>query len=156
MRADEKAEVAEIFWRSWHESHAPFIPRPIVEHRTRDYFVDRVGQFERNPVVAVEDARLLGFVVWVDDRLDQLWVLPEARRRGIGSRLLDHAEAEMAAAGQRRLRMVCRLGNEGARRLYERRGWSVVGQYDKPLGTADGEIGVPVWQMEKALAAPGG
>ena len=95
-------------------------------------------------------------MLWLGPRLDQLWLLPEARGRGIGARLLRHAETEMAALGHRRFELVCMIGNEGARRLYERHGWRVVGRFDKPLGSADGEIGVPVWRMEKALAPESG
>lgn len=156
MRSDERDQVAEVYWRSWHDSHAPFIPQPVVDHRELGFFLSRVERFDPPPVVAVEAERVIGFVVWCGDRLDQLWLLPEAQNRGVGSRLLDHAESQMAAAGQRKLHLVCMARNDGARRLYERQGWSVVGRYDKPLGTADGEIGVPVWRMEKALAAPGG
>ena len=71
MRADERKQVAEIYWRSWHDSHAPFIPQPVVDHRGLGFFLRRVERFGSSPVVAVEDDKVIGFVVWCGDRLDQ-------------------------------------------------------------------------------------
>ena len=49
----------------------------------------------------------------------------EARGRGIGSTLLDHVEERARAEGSRRLALDVAAKNEGARRLYERRGMAV-------------------------------
>ena len=155
-RPEELDRVAEIYWQAWHESHAPSIPRAVVEHRGPAFFRDRVKRLDPPPVVALRDGRVLGFVAWRQDRLDQLWIAPEGRGLGLGSRLLAHAEAQMAAAGHGLLWLDCKVGNESARRLYEKHGWQVVDSYDKPLGTATGQIGVAVWRMEKELAGTAG
>lgn len=55
-----------------------------------------------------------------------LAVLPEHRNRGLGSRLLDLAEAQAAAGGRRGLSIIVEDANEGARRLYARRGYREV------------------------------
>jgi ribosomal protein S18 acetylase RimI-like enzyme len=54
--------------------------------------------------------------------LYSLSVAPDARRQGIGTKLLDFVDAELALRGIRGLRVAVMLGNAGARRLYERRG----------------------------------
>ena len=56
----------------------------------------------------------------------QAVAVDEAHRgAGIGSRLLDYAEATATAAGARRLALDVAVDNDGARRLYERRGLAI-------------------------------
>lgn len=53
-------------------------------------------------------------------------VLPHARRRGTGSRLVDAFLGESRAAGAQRVELVTKAGSSGAGRFYERRGWRLV------------------------------
>jgi ribosomal protein S18 acetylase RimI-like enzyme len=55
--------------------------------------------------------------------IESLAVLPEYRGSGIGTRLLDALEAELAAAGVRDLVLGVLPGNTDAIRLYQRRGY---------------------------------
>jgi ribosomal-protein-alanine N-acetyltransferase len=57
-----------------------------------------------------------------------LGVLPAARRRGVGRRLLAAAIARLAAAGVRRLLLEVAESNEAARALYAGAGFSQVGR----------------------------
>ena len=57
--------------------------------------------------------------------VDNLYVVPDARGDGVGSALLDHAEAELRERGADVLAVEALWGNEGARRLYERREYDV-------------------------------
>ncbi len=103
-----------------------------------------------NPLVhfaIAEDAvtaNVLGYVVaWfvVDEaEIANLAVSDDARRAGIGARLLDHA---VAAAKQRTARMVyleVRESNAAARALYASRGFALAGRrakyYRKPVEDA--------------------
>lgn len=52
-----------------------------------------------------------------------LATLPAHRGRGLGSRLLDFAEARARTAGRRGMSLIVDDSNLGARRLYERRGY---------------------------------
>ena len=54
--------------------------------------------------------------------LYSLSVAPGWREQGIGTRLLDFVDAELAAREIRDLRVAVVVGNTGAQRLYERRG----------------------------------
>jgi ribosomal-protein-alanine N-acetyltransferase len=82
-------------------------------------------------------------VVWfvVDEgEVANLAISPEARRRGIGARLLDGA---LEAAADRRITRIfleVRDSNEGARALYASRGFELVGRrrgyYRRPVEDA--------------------
>jgi ribosomal protein S18 acetylase RimI-like enzyme len=56
--------------------------------------------------------------------VDNVYVVPAHRDRGIGSRLLDAAEAALAEGDVETVGISVLADNEAARRLYERRGYS--------------------------------
>ena len=72
--------------------------------------------------------------------INNLAVLPDLRRTGIGSRLLEFALSKGVELGARRATLEVRRSNEAARLLYERFGFSVAGvrvaYYSKPVEDA--------------------
>lgn len=74
--------------------------------------------------------------------VDELFVLPEARRHGLGAQLLTAAEAALGARGCVRLQLQLGVANEAARAFYARNGYTARDGYrlfDKALsgqGTA--------------------
>jgi len=149
------AAVAEIYWSAWHETHAPFIPAAVAEFRDRQFFAKRACGFGARLIVADLDGVVMGFTVWDEASLQQLWLRRDARGLGIGDKLANAAEGQIAAAGTTRAHLTCMAANEPARRFYERRDWHVVDRFDKPLETAQGHAAVPCLRMEKELAPAG-
>jgi ribosomal-protein-alanine N-acetyltransferase len=78
-----------------------------------------------------ERRRVVGFCAFwrvLDElHINNLAVLPEARRTGIASALLRRVLAEGAKLGARRATLEVRRSNDIARHLYERFGFSVAG-----------------------------
>jgi GNAT superfamily N-acetyltransferase len=86
--------------------------------------------------VVEEDERLLGFLfaeietssaptpepppAWIHE----LWVVPDARRRGLGARLLEEAEAFFASRGVARLSVRVESANGAGLEFWERRGFA--------------------------------
>jgi ribosomal protein S18 acetylase RimI-like enzyme len=121
--------------------------RPPEKHR------ERLEQQERG--------ELLYFVAWDGDRavgtgllrwrgrvgypqLEDLWVRPARRNDGIGSAILDAVERAAADGNADRLGLAVAVENEGARRLYRRRGYLTIEQPPFLLRyTAWGDDGVP-------------
>ena len=72
--------------------------------------------------------------------LNNLAVLPEFRRNGVGSHLLDFALKEGVKLGARRATLEVRRSNDAARLLYERFGFTIAGvraaYYSKPVEDA--------------------
>jgi GNAT superfamily N-acetyltransferase len=56
--------------------------------------------------------------------VDELFVLPQARGRGLGAQLLAAAEAALAAGGCVRLQLQLAVANEAARAFYARHGYT--------------------------------
>jgi len=106
--------------------------------------------------VAEEGGRLSGYLIAVKvlsvehqgimGEIDELFVLPEARARGIGARLLAVAETALARAGCVRLQLQLGAGNRAARGFYERRGYRAREGYrllDKGLEAPAGAPSLP-------------
>jgi hypothetical protein len=55
--------------------------------------------------------------------IEDVFVLPEWRNRGVGTALLEAAESAAAARGDRGVSLAVSTGNAGARRLYARLGY---------------------------------
>ena len=80
-------------------------------------------------VMSVEHQGLMG-------EIDEFFVLPEARSRGVGAQLLAAAEAALAERGCTRLQLQLGSGNAPGRAFYQRRGYRARAGYelwDKPL-----------------------
>jgi len=88
--------------------------------------------------------RVVGFCsLWrvLDElHINNIAVLPDVRRTGVASALLDHVLTYGAALGARRATLEVRRSNEPARLLYERFGFTVAGvrrgYYTKPVEDA--------------------
>lgn len=89
------AAIAELWFASWMSSQPerPTITRIDLAERARTELRSRW-----EVIVAEGDGRLLGFLALAPDenRLDQLFVAPDAQRRGIGARLLNAAKQRLA------------------------------------------------------------
>jgi len=83
--------------------------------------------------VAEAEGRLTGYLIAVTvlslehggvmAEIDEFFVLPEARARGVGTQLLAAAEAALAARGCVRLQLQLAVGNTAARDFYQHRGY---------------------------------
>ena len=99
-------------------------------------------------------AAFCSFWLVVDElHINNLAVLPELRRQGIGSMLLDFAIEKGVGLGARRATLEVRRSNDPARLLYERKGFTVSGvrrdYYSKPV-----EDALVLWR-EDLIAARG-
>ena len=132
MVADAES-VADVFITS-RRAAVGHIPRSVhTDEDVRGWFASIV-LVEHEVWVAEVDGVIVGILVLRGDSVDQLYVRPEAQRRGVGTRLLAHAKR-----GRSRLRLYTFETNEPARDFYEKHGF-------KPIAFGDGtanEDGAP-------------
>ena len=74
---------------------------------------------------AFEGGALVAIIAFRSDWIDQLYVLPEAQGRGVGTELLD-----IAKRASERLQLWTFQRNARARRFYEARGFALVEETD--------------------------
>lgn len=153
-RDDERKAVAALYWRTWHETQASLEPPEIVETRPLGFFDKRVASWPTAPLVAWSGGQLLGFAAWQEDYLGQMFVHPATRSTGLGAHLLAAAEEAMATSGIRNATLDCIVGNDRAKRFYERHGWQVEREMDDPHPVAGQSRPLRIWRMVKRLEAP--
>ncbi|HTD12815.1 MAG TPA: GNAT family N-acetyltransferase [Steroidobacteraceae bacterium] len=103
--------------------------------------------------VAEGQGQLLGYVIVVQvlsiehqglmAEIDEFFVVPEARTRGVGTALLAALETALAGGGCVRLQLQLGVANRKARAFYQRQGFTARDGYellDKPL-PAHGPLG---------------
>jgi ribosomal protein S18 acetylase RimI-like enzyme len=97
-----------------------YLPDQPSDDGFRDFIAGRILSLEE-VWVADLDGRVAGFAAIERDRLDHLYVHPEAQGRGIGTALLDHAKQRRPGGFE----LWVFQKNDGARRFYERHGLRV-------------------------------
>jgi GNAT superfamily N-acetyltransferase len=116
------------------DAYRQFYGQPSDLPIARQFLKDR---FERNESVVLiaedHDGAVIGFVQLYPTfssilavpmyLLSDLFVIPPARRRGVGTVLLNGVAETARAAGAARLELATAIANDPARRLYEKLGW---------------------------------
>ncbi|PXY19386.1 GNAT family N-acetyltransferase [Prauserella muralis] len=150
---DDAPAVAEIWRLGWHDGHDGRVPRDLVAVRTPESFAVRAQQRVADTTVAVAGQEIAGFVMVVDDEVEQVYVAAGHRGSGVADVLLDEAERLVAEAGHPRAWLAVVAGNDRARRFYERRGWRDEGAFDYGAAVEDGTIAVPCHRYVKDVRA---
>ena len=79
--------------------------------------------------VALSGAKIVGVTITSREWVDDLWVLREHRRQGVGSKLLAQGESEIAARGCQTARLRVVKSNLVAVDFYLRQGWQIVREF---------------------------
>lgn len=128
LAVEQVDPVAPLF-----DAYRQFYGRPPDPDGARRFLAERLGRSESVILAVVEGGRALGFTqlypsfssvsmrpVWI---LNDLFVAEEARRRGVGARLLRAARDHALRTGAVRLALSTAVTNTAAQALYEREGW---------------------------------
>jgi ribosomal protein S18 acetylase RimI-like enzyme len=120
--------VAPLF-----DAYRQFYGQPPDIDGAQRFLAERLGRGESVILAVVEDGRALGFTqlypsfssvsmkpIWI---LNDLFVADDARRKGVGARLLRAARDHALKTGAVRLALSTALTNTTAQALYERDGW---------------------------------
>lgn len=150
-RPDELKQIASLYHRIWHETQAPHQHPDIAKFRDVRFMQDRINAFYPNIIIALDELDIVGLVVAKEARLSQLFVDRQQRGKGVGQKLLALAEAKLRAEGAVRITLNCLVGNDAARRFYERNDWRVSRMETKMGQTHKGEVPIEVFEMERTL-----
>lgn len=120
--------LAELF-----DAYRVYYDQPSDPARARAFLKQRLERGEAVILLAETGSQVVGFTqlfpsfssvatarIWV---LNDLYVAPEARRRGVAAALLEAARVHALATGAVRLVLETLPGNRPAQRLYEKLGW---------------------------------
>ena len=130
--------VARLVHAAWHAAYGRRLPAPLVARKTLGRITDELAPRIARGRVALLGSRLVGYCDLRANCVDQLWVDPAFRRRGVGTRLLDDALCILRRRGFFGAQIGCEDFNEEALRFLERRGWHRLGS--EPHGLAPGRM----------------
>ncbi len=117
-------DVAAAVHRTAFDHALPSLAGLHTPEQDRSFFRERV--FKTCGVWgAFEDTAMVGLIAFRQDWIDQLYILPGAQNRGVGTQLLRVAQGSFG-----RLHLWTFQRNEPARRFYERRGFVLVKETD--------------------------
>lgn len=148
---DDSKAVAEIWYAGWRDGHLGHVPDDLIAARTQQSFGVRAAQRVSDTVVATVDDAVAGFVMVVDDEVEQVYVSSHHRGTGVAAALLAEAERLVAVNGHERAWLAVVAGNARARRFYQRNGWADEGPFVYPAANATGSIPVPAHRYVKRL-----
>jgi ribosomal protein S18 acetylase RimI-like enzyme len=97
----------------------------LREDRPAAYVAERGLEFW----VAERQGEVAGLVHWQNDFVHALHVLARQARRGVGARLMDRAEAEIAAAGFAAVLLETDTFNQRSQAFYAARGYQEARRY---------------------------
>jgi GNAT superfamily N-acetyltransferase len=152
LRAATAADVdavATIWHDGWRDGHLSSASPELIAARTPASFRERVVE-RLGPVttVATVDGEIAGFVMVVDDEVEQVYVAASHRGGRVAGVLLAAAEQQVHAGGHDVAWLAVVADNARARRFYEREGWSDAGPFDY---AAAGGVTVRAHRYEKRL-----
>jgi GNAT superfamily N-acetyltransferase len=101
---------------------------PFPDDAVRDGWERALADPDVEVYVLDADGEIAGAVAIGHGFLRNLYVLPEHQGTGLGSALHDHALERLRDRGCDEAKLWTLEGNHGARRFYERRGWSLNGE----------------------------
>ena len=143
--------IARIWREGWADGHQGQVPAALAAERTPASFDQRALERISQAWVAETDGAVAGFVVVVDDEVEQVYVDRSWRGQGVAERLLRHAEAVIGQEGRRTAWLAVVAGNTRARRFYARLGWRDRGPFTYQAQTATGTFPVPAHRYEREV-----
>ena len=148
-KPQDAGAVAEIWRLGWRDGHLGHVPRELVDARPDESFLARSEARVGEMTVAVVDGDTAGFVLVVDDEVEQVYVSAAHRGTGVAATLLAEAERQVRANGHAKAWLAVVAGNARARAFYERAGWEDEGPFDYETATEGGPIAVPCHRYTK-------
>ncbi|HXV34242.1 MAG TPA: GNAT family N-acetyltransferase [Gaiellaceae bacterium] len=148
--ADAEA-VADIWHHGWRDGHLGFVPQELADARTEESFRTRASERIDDATVATVGGAVAGFVMVVDDEVEQVYVAAAHRGTGVADALMREAERQVRATGHPKAWLAVVAANARARAFYERAGWIDAGPFDYAAAVEDGTIAVPCHRYTKLL-----
>jgi GNAT superfamily N-acetyltransferase len=148
---EDANDVAEIWFLGWQDGHLGFVPQELVDARTEGSFRARAAERVGDTTVATVDGAVAGFIMVVDDEVEQVYVSALHRGTGVADVLIDEAERQARANGYGKAWLAVVAANARARAFYERAGWSDEGPFDYRAAADAGPIVVPCHRYTKGL-----
>lgn len=150
-RPDDTINIAQIWYSGWQDGHLGYVSQELIEIRTEESFHKRAAERIGDTTVAVVYGEIAGFIMVVDDEVEQVFVAARHRGTGVADALMTEAERQVKANGHSKAWLAVVAGNARARAFYQRLGWVDEGPFDYAAATEGGTVSVPCQRYTKLL-----
>ncbi len=123
---DDIETIAEMINSIWHETYDEHLPARLCHERTVQVFRKQVRAQLNNATVACLGDKLVGYADHISNCVDNIWVKPNYRRRGIGSGLISQQLQQMREKDMQSAQAGCEVFNKPAKAFYTQLGWNVL------------------------------
>ncbi|MEV4239812.1 MULTISPECIES: GNAT family N-acetyltransferase [unclassified Nocardia] len=152
-RPEDAESIAAIWYEGWRDAHLGNVPDELIAVRPQESFGVRAAERIDDTVVAIIADQVAGFVMTLDDEVDQVYLSRHHRGTGIAASLLGAAEARIRAGGHSRAWLAVVPGNTRARAFYTRNGWVDEGLFSHQAPGPDGPVSVPAHRYVKQVGS---
>src|SRR5919112_2682064 len=143
--------IAEIWYLGWRDGHLGHVSQQLIEARHEDSFRRRAAKRVNDTTLAVVKGQIAGFVMVVDNEVEQLYVSALHRGEGVADMLMADAERRIKDGGYSSAWLAVVAGDARAPKFYERRGWAEGGLFEYAAAGDHGPIPVPFHRYVKDL-----
>ncbi|MFI7667461.1 GNAT family N-acetyltransferase [Nocardia sp. NPDC049526] len=150
-RPEDAEPIATIWYEGWRDAHLGNVPNELIAVRPQESFGVRAAQRIDDTTVAIIDNEVAGFVMTLDDEVDQVYLSRHHRGTGVAATLLFAAEQRIHANGHPRAWLAVVPGNTRARAFYARHGWIDAGLFNHQAPGPDGPVSVPAHRYVKQV-----
>ncbi|WP_063037982.1 GNAT family N-acetyltransferase [Nocardia pseudovaccinii] len=150
-RPEDAESIATIWYEGWRDAHLGNVPDELVAVRPQESFGTRAEERISDTVIAIVADQVAGFVMTLDDEVDQVYLSRHHRGTGVAASLLGAAEQRIHAGGHSRAWLAVVAGNTRARAFYARHGWVDEGLFSHRAPGPDGPVSVPAHRYVKHL-----
>lgn len=116
--------IAELVNLCWHQTYAARLPAELTRQRSESEFARQLAPRLASGAVALQGLRVVGYADRMGNCIDNLWVAPDARRKGYGRRLVLEQMRQLRAIGIQSVQAGCEAFNEPALAFFQALGWS--------------------------------
>ncbi|WP_435363575.1 GNAT family N-acetyltransferase [Haloarchaeobius sp. DYHT-AS-18] len=163
-KATDAETIRDIASRSMHASYESFLDTSVIDEAISEWYDkeelrDQIDDEEVLLLVVEDEGDIVGFSQSellandpLEGRLTWLHVEPDARGRGIGSRLLLRTQEELLDLGVERVSSVVLAGNEFGNEFYEGHGYEKAG--DRTVEIGETEFVENIWRKVDGEEVP--
>ncbi len=148
---DDFAPLTMLWAEGWDAGHLDHAPKALIKLRTAESFRLRLRGFGDDLQVIGPRGAPTGFVAFKKNSIDQFYLRADQIGTGLASELLAAAETELLNRGHKTGRLDCGVGNDRARRFYNKCGWEEMGIEDASVDTSKGPFILPLILFFKEL-----
>src|SRR5919199_2017870 len=113
---EDAPTIAEIWHLGWRDGHLGHVSQELIDARHEGSFRMRAAQRVNDTTVAVVQGQIAGFVMVVDNEVEQVYVSALHRGQGVADMLMADAEQRIKDAGYSTTWLAVVAGNARARR----------------------------------------